>query len=180
MITGGGKTYYGSTCDDLEKRFNQHKRAYKSHMKRNIVCNASSYKVVYEPDSQIELVENWPCDSKQALCERETYYIQNNDCINMIKRAYRSTEETKEYQKQYREDNKEYLDEHKVQYRKDNGERLKAYDKQRYHNNEKRRQALYERNAVLIDCECGKSIRRSNIYNHRKSKTHMMIINTIL
>ena len=44
---------------------------------------------------KIELVENFPCNSKEELTKREGFYIQSNDCVNKHI-AGRTKEEYKE------------------------------------------------------------------------------------
>ena len=33
---------------------------------------------------KIELVENYPCNSKEELTAREGFYIQSNECVNKL------------------------------------------------------------------------------------------------
>jgi uncharacterized membrane protein YheB (UPF0754 family) len=63
---------------------------------------------------KIELVELFPCNSKIELEQREGFYIKNNDCVNKTT-AGRT-------QKEYREDNKEVLQEYFKKHYQDNKE----------------------------------------------------------
>ena len=49
-------------------------------------------------DRDIILVEVFPCNSKDELHARETYFIDSNICVNKIG-AYRSEEQLKEQNK---------------------------------------------------------------------------------
>ena len=74
-------TYYGSTTHDLQKRLINHIRKYKYYKdgKTNYV---SVNDVLEGNDAIIELVENFSCNNRKELTDREGYYIKNNECIN--------------------------------------------------------------------------------------------------
>ena len=85
--TNTEKIYIGSTCSSLKKRFIQHKSDYK---RRN---RLSSQIFIFE-DCSITLIENYKCNSKKELLEREGFYQKNNiNCIN----NYRSGRTEKQY-----------------------------------------------------------------------------------
>jgi hypothetical protein len=92
------KVYYGSTCEDLNIRFNGHK------CDSNIKTLTSSQILQYT-DAYIELVEEFPCNTKAELHNRERYYIENNPCVN--KNIPGRTD--KEYYEANKEKRKEYL-----------------------------------------------------------------------
>ena len=99
--------YYGSTTVELNRRFNQHISGYK---RKN--DNFTVYKIfdVFGVENcKIELVELFPCNSKQELETRESFFIKNNQCVN--KYFKKNDNEKKEFnrikQKKYRENNLE-------------------------------------------------------------------------
>ena len=106
--------YYGSTCDELRKRKNKHKS--------NKDCSS---KILFEKydDVRIEIIEDYPCDSKAELNKREGYHIRENKCLN--KRISGRTE--KEYKKEYYENNKEQLTEYHKEWREKNKEKQREY-----------------------------------------------------
>ena len=119
--------YYGSTTRTLNNRFSRHKNKY----------NNCSSKIMFSVGTpEIILLEEYPCETKQELEERERYYIEGNECVN----HYIPCRTKKEYY----EDNKEKLNEQSKQYKQDNKEKLKEarkiWDKK---NIEKRR--VYKR-----------------------------------
>ena len=65
----------------------------------------------------IILVEQLECNNKQELLMRERFYIENNECVNKIKRPIITPEERKEQnnkkQKKYVINNKEKVLEQK-------------------------------------------------------------------
>lgn len=92
--TTTGEVYIGSTTKTLNTRLNGHKS------KRN-TCSS---KKLFESggDVIIELLENYPCDSKKRLETRERHYISDyaqrislDKCVNQIGRMTRSERMTK-------------------------------------------------------------------------------------
>ena len=69
--------YYGSTKISLKRRLQMHKANYK-HKDHH----RESSKLVKYSDCKIELVEEYPCETKLELLKREGWYQQNNDCVN--------------------------------------------------------------------------------------------------
>jgi hypothetical protein len=110
-------TYYGSTTYDLQKRLINHIRKYKYY--KDGKTNYVSVNHVLEcDDAVIELVENFSCNNRKELTEREGYYIKNNECINKnipgrthqewkLENIDNYKEYQKEYQKEYRKQKKE-------------------------------------------------------------------------
>ena len=91
-IVANGQTYIGSTCEpNLSRRLAQHKNHYKSWMrgKQNYV---TSYRVLYEDNPEIFLIESYPCNSKDELVARERFYIESIECVNkMMKKKDEAT-----------------------------------------------------------------------------------------
>ncbi len=74
--------YIGSTCGELNKRFSQHKCVSKDPSKHNI----KFYKLINEIGFErfrIELIENYPCEDKYQLRQREWYWIREHATVNM-------------------------------------------------------------------------------------------------
>ena len=67
--TTNGDIYIGSTAKTLKRRFQVH-GMFKLYDKK-------------KEDCEIILIEDYPCDSRAQLEEREQYHIDNTDCINM-------------------------------------------------------------------------------------------------
>jgi hypothetical protein len=96
--------YIGSTCDELHKRKSSHKCLKK--------CKS---KILFEKydDVRIELIEDYPCNSKGELLKKEGEYIRANKCLN-IKIPCRTQ---KEYYKEWSEKNKQKIAEYQKEYR---------------------------------------------------------------
>jgi len=43
-----------------------------------------SRQIINRGNFQIELVENYSCETKHELHKRERFYIDNNECINHV------------------------------------------------------------------------------------------------
>jgi hypothetical protein len=110
-ITGGGLTYYGSTKQDLGKRYSCHKAHFKAYKngKGNFM---SSFKVLEQNDARIEAVEHLAYNTKKELLGRERFFIVNNDCVNIIYKpisAYKGWDYTVNDVNQIIERNREYF-----------------------------------------------------------------------
>jgi hypothetical protein len=96
--------YIGSTCKTtLLKRMSKHRENYK-RWKEGKYGNMSSFKLFEKysiNNCNIFLIEEFPCDSKDELRQREGYYIKVIPCVNQ-----RIAGRTK---KQYKYEHKEYL-----------------------------------------------------------------------
>ena len=117
--------YIGSTTKTLKQRWNNHSIFREYDKKRK--------------DCKIFLIEDYPCESRRQLEEREQYYMDNTECINRSD-AVANIENKRRYQSQYHEINKEHRNERqKVNHqlrmkdqsyrdkKKDYGNKIKSY-----------------------------------------------------
>ena len=122
-------TYYGSTCNELRKRLNDHKKK----------SNKCSSKIMFESGVvKIYLVEEFPTENKMLLNQRERYYIENNECVNKVipgrtRKEYRDDNKYKINitEKEYYNNNKDKIIEKKKEYYQNNKDKIKEY----YQNN---------------------------------------------
>jgi len=123
--------YVGSTCQKyLSIRMAQHRASYK----REEYCSSHEIFNKYGMENcKILLLENYPCNNREELCKKEGEFIKQLNCVN--KQIAGRTE--KEYQKEYRENNKdkikEYRDnnkEYQKEYRENNKDYIKEYQKE--------------------------------------------------
>ena len=92
--------YIGSTCKTLLQRFAGHGKHFKYYMK-GTYHYVASFDILRFDDAEIHLIESYPCESKQALEIRETYWMQQFSSV-IVNRQIASTGLTKqEYNKQY-------------------------------------------------------------------------------
>lgn len=81
--------YIGSTCQSLADRFSQHKTDCKNDKK------ISSREIVKYEDCNMELIELYPCESKEELLKRERYWIEKHSKTKVNKQL--PTRTKKEY-----------------------------------------------------------------------------------
>jgi hypothetical protein len=140
--------YIGSTIEPiLAQRLAKHIRSYKSYLngKQHFL---TSFKILENDNYDIQLIENYPCDSKDELHQREGYYIKTIDCVNknIPNRNYKQYyEDNKDKIKQYRKDNKDKIKKFQKQYREDNKDKTKQYQKKYYENNKDKMKQYYKK-----------------------------------
>ena len=157
------QVYYGSTIQSLKTRLKNHRGCVRK------CCAINIMKGNYD----IELVENFPCNSRIELFKRESYYIDNHECINVVspyvskeqliinKANYQRGDKMTEYQKKYREEHREAQCEYLKKYYADN--------------KDKRREEGIEK----VTCACGCVIQKRSLCLHLKSKRHNNIIENL-
>jgi len=130
------KFYIGSTCQEyLSRRFASHKSDYKSS-KLNISKIVTS-KIIFDfgfDDCYIELLESYPCNSKEELEKREGELIRlhKNNLVNKRVEGRNIKAYGKEYSEEHNEEMKKYREEHKEEikkYREEHKEEIKKYNK---------------------------------------------------
>ena len=151
------EVYVGSTCDTLIKRFSKHKRAHNQIDK----FNKKLYILMRDIGTdrfRIELIENYPCEDKYQLRQRECFYIREIGTLNQLV-AGRT-------HKEYYKENKEICKERsKIQEQKETTK-------------EKRKQYRDTVKKELYKCECGCEITRGYLSAHLKLKKHLNFMNT--
>ena len=136
---GYNKCYIGSTTETLSRRMARHRSNYNKHTEANDKKYERSMMLFDEfgvENCKIELIENYPCNSKDELFKREGHYIQQLDCVNRI--------QVGRTRKDYYNDNQEDILEKKKQYRQDNLARLKEKDR-KYHEEHKEERNEYRK-----------------------------------
>ena len=122
--------YIGSTCQSLKNRLSKHKCAYKRFLK-GICGNIKSFIIIKNNDYKIELLEKCNIKTKPELLERERFYIENNECVNKCIPG-RYDKGTLQYQKDYREANKDKLNNCHKEYREANKDKINIKKKEKF------------------------------------------------
>ena len=142
--------YIGSTITRLSQRLHEHKKKYNQYNdKKTYSKYQSSYKIMELGDYFIELLENYPCNSKEELNKKEGEYIRKykteivNKCIAGRK-------------------NSEYV--------KDNHIHLNKLSKIR---RDKIKDVINEKSKIKVMCECGQYLRKDSLRKHNKTKKHI-------
>jgi hypothetical protein len=162
--------YIGSTTQPLSKRIGEHRNDKKKYDvgKTNFV---TSFKLLEHPDAYIELIELFPCNTKEELHKREGEIIRNTEhCVNKCIPG-RTMQE-------WRIENKEKLQEQNKQYYKSKKGKIFNRNKcKKYYKENK--QKISEISAQKIKCECGKEVRKMYIATHKKSEKHQKLMNKL-
>ena len=152
----GNVVYYGSTTQKyLSARFRNHRYEFKTNK-----CGLSKQVLEYD-DAKIILVELYPCNSKDELIKRESYYIRNNECVNKV-----IPDRTP---KEWYNDNKPKITQTKRDWYIDNKSKILNKSKQYNINNKDK---LHQK----FNCKCGGKYTYQSISRHKKSKKHLKFI----
>ena len=185
--------YIGSTIDKLNQRFNSHKSKYKRY-NNGIQGFTTVYNIFDEygvENCKIELLEYYPCITKEDLTAREGHYIKNTQCVNKTimgrtNKEYRqdnkdrinakynewknnNQEHLKEYKATHYQENKDHYSQKGKEWRENNKEKKKETDKAY---REKNKEIIKQKEKELINCQCGSTIQRTEKARHEKSQKH--------
>ena len=132
--------YVGSSCQALSKRWQKHKDSLTTYKKdRKLYSKMNELGV---DNFYIELIEEYPCDNVEQLRRREGEIIREWKPILNKQIAGRTINE-------WREDNKEHIQEDKKNYYIQNKEKLNEYYKEWYEENkeeQKQKRKEYKEN----------------------------------
>lgn len=136
------KIYIGSTIKRLCERMADHRSQHRRGTKN--MCRSSE--LFDQGAVNIELIEEFPSNSKRELTEREQYWIDHfgDLCVNNKNPGNKWTKEVQaEYIKQYRRE--KWAD---------------IYAKRKLNDDK------------LEKCECGRTVKHRNMCGHRKTDLH--------
>ena len=168
--------YIGSTTIELDKRFIKHKNFVKTKPEASKIHMFMNKTGIEHFD--IELVENFPCNCKEELLKRENEIIKEIGTLNE-RVAKRTEEEQKEYDKLWKQNNKDRVNERRRERRKENPEKTKA-DAQKYSkaHRERHKEELKAKASVKHDCPCGGKFTEGHRHEHMNSKRHLKYLGT--
>jgi hypothetical protein len=190
--------YVGSTTEPtLARRLSGHVRDYRKYLNGK-THYITSFDVIATGDYDIQLIEAYPCNNKMELHAREGYWIKQMDCVNKTiagrskKERYEDNKlKIAEYNKAYREANKDkiaknqkaYYDENKADflakvkvYRQDNKEKISRMKKDYYKANKK---AILAKQSQKNTCICGGLYTHHHKERHMKTQKHQSYLNSI-
>ena len=155
--------YVGSTTKPLSDRKSNHK----FNSLRN--PNNSLYKIILENGGwdnwYIELVENYPCNSKQELERREGEIMREIGNLNSKMPRGLKQKENPNYQTEHKEERSK-----EPEYIENKKEDKKNYDKEYREINKER---IKERKTTtLFVCECGCEVKKEGKANHLRTEKH--------
>ncbi len=148
--------YIGSTCEKyLSNRLGKHRSDYKRYLEGK-ESYTSSYELLKLSHYEIILIENYPCNNKDELKARESYWIKQLDCVN--KNIPGRTH------KQWLDDNKVHCKEYAKEHYEKNKVTVATTHSKYY---EKNKEHISAQKAQICICECGRQ------YTHGKRARHM-------
>ena len=155
------EVYVGSTCDTLIKRFSSHKRGRTSEQLKHKPLYTLMNEIGHER-FRIQLIEEYSCEDKYQLTQREAYFIRQIGTMNKLL-PFVSDTEALEKKKIYR-----------------NSEKRKAIHKEEseifYQQNKDK---ILEKNKEISKCVCGCELRKRDMPRHEKSKKHFQLMETL-
>jgi hypothetical protein len=172
--------YIGSTTQSLSRRMSYHRSSINVKSKSTSRLYTEMREIGCD-NFFIELLENFPCDTKEELHAREMYYIRDYDSLNNGLNKYCSIIDTirltqckmknRENNKIWYKNNEDYAkNKHKEWYQNNN-----EYVKAKHHEyREKNKQKIKDYRNELITCDvCHIQIIRDSYHKHKKSKKHL-------
>ena len=162
--------YIGSTCNSLEKRLYQHNYACAN---KDTTTQCTSYKLYdISKDVSIQLIENFPCKTKEELNIRERHWIETTaNCINKNipgrewdERHIDNRDHNLTRMKNWREANKDHVRTYNQTIKLEANEKAKERYANGYgeaRNNKKKEKAI---------CDvCQKEMNKNSLWTHKKS-----------
>ena len=157
----GDLVYIGSTSRPrLSMRLGQHKTNYKQWVKtgKQYMTSFELFKVGMP---KIELIETYPCKSKDELHAREGHHQRNTLCVNLQIAGQTAAEyylankdKRNEYQRGYYEANQEKRNEYQRGYNEANQDSVSEYQRGYYEANQEKRneyqKGYYQANKAII------------------------------
>jgi hypothetical protein len=182
----GKLVYIGSTCQKLCRRFGGH--CYKS-----TIQNSNFYQEMKEfgvENFYIELIENFPCNSKEELLAREGHYFRLNKDILLNEKTpdYSNREEIRETEEFKEKRKEEYINRNKDKINCECGSEVIKDKLEIHYLSNKHKEYLKEigkeneiiekikdrsKERIKYECECGSKIQKCEKARHKKSKKHL-------
>lgn len=161
---GCKQQYIGSTTTPLSKRYYAHKNHWKRYQEGK-VHYVKANDIIDHGNSDIILLESFPCANSDELHARERFWIENTPCINLNMPSRTGNEHYHQFKEVYSSKRKEYRELHH--------DRIRKREKERYEQN---KNAISERRKQPMTCECGSVVTRCNILAHRKTQRHLLLL----
>lgn len=184
------KVYIGSTTQSLAKRFSYHKASMNSKDKQHYKLYQAMHELGIE-SFYIELIEHYPCQTKEQLCAQEGSFIRERNSYNDGYNGRREGQDKKEarreryvqnidreraYWREYAENNRERIRAKGRAYVATHKDEIKAYHEA--HKTELRNNARdrYERNRDMLRekhyCSCGGEYQQQHRCQHFRTQRH--------
>ncbi len=171
--------YVGSTINTLSQRWASHKSQFKEYLKnKRQDCSLNRYFETYGVNNFkiIQIKEYEICDRIHLRAYEQLWINKLKSCNKHD--AFSIKILSKRFSAQlYRKTNKDKVYQLKRGYRERNKEAIKVKKREYYNKN---KQNYVDKRKIKVNCECGSTICKSDIYIHNKSKKHQIFIITQL
>ena len=186
--------YIGSTLNQY-KRKNVHKSDCNNPNRK--LYNMRLYQFIRDNGGfdnwNLIILEEYPAENKNELVWKEREWIEQlKPVLNSMNRPIITTEEYREYHKEYRKNNSEQLREYHKEYRKNNSEKISENQKIYYEENSEQRREYHkkwyeensekvreskkkyyqkknEKNKERVKCDiCNKDLAKGSLLRHKK------------
>ena len=150
--------YIGSTTQPLCNRMADHRKKHLTHTSRPLYNKMSELGV---DKFFIELVEAYPCQSKNELTAREGHHARRSSTLNKNipgRTIQQYNDDHKGQHKEYREAHKEQIKEHMAEW----------YLKNKEH--------VLQKQGEVFECDCGMTLTMGHKSRHFKSTFHLNAI----
>ena len=158
--------YIGSSCQPLSKRMAWHRDARKRDRTKHLLMYQKMNTIGIEK-FYIELIENYPCHSKEELLKRE------GEVIRDMKPVMNSRIEGRTSKERYIDQIEERKEGFKIYYQ-NNKDTIKQKN-QTYHQENK--EAISKKRGVQISCDCGGCYTLRHKARHLKTAIHQNYLN---
>jgi len=166
------EVYVGSTTKNyLCERLNDHKQRYKLYKIGKKITHYTAFDMLSNGSVKIVLIENYPCNSKDALLQREDYYInklidEGYNVVNKRLKNFQTKDEKIAYTKEYYQKNKKKMN------------AQTKINKRRWRSKPKNKVKEQQKAKAKEVCKvCGVLCRKYGMSKHRKTKNHQHIEN---
>lgn len=161
--------YIGSTIMKLSRRISKHRSVAKNNNNLKVYqhLNIIGWKHV-----KIVLIEKYPCADREELLKREDYWCDEMKPSLNINKPHRTKEYIKNYCKEYRKNNKAFVDGLNKKYYKKHRKDLMKKQKSYYDNNK-------QKYLITVKCECGCKITKVSLNRHKKTNKHKRKMNEL-
>jgi hypothetical protein len=171
VIAGRTGNEYHNDNKEKEKQYSidnaEHIAERQKNYRTNNTEHLKEYKKKYDTNNAENIKENhkeYYNNNKTILAEKNKEYRTNNK-ENIKQYLLNNAEHIAERQKEYRTNNAEHIAEKQKQYNLINAEHIAEKNKEYYNNNRH-----------YIQCECGLTIQKYYINNHKQTNKHLTLI----
>ena len=166
----------------------KHFRQYKERS-RHITTSVGLFEEYGVENCKIELIEEFPCDTKEQLLKQEGHYIRHTECVNRCiagrtraEYMQENADAIKERKQKYRQDHADTISSRTIEYYQKNRDSLKQKSKEHYERNsesikmymhqytERNKERIQEYSREKIECpKCTSAVCRKDIARHQRT-----------